>query len=76
MRHPNLAATWEVLDDIHLPNVLVTDLALNSQAGVLRASTFGRDHGSRRHGRGNGGVANVLHVPRGRMEPLLGRLDT
>jgi hypothetical protein len=33
---------WTTLDDIHLPNVPVTELKINSQAGVLRASTFGR----------------------------------
>lgn len=34
--------SWTVLDDIHMPNVPVTDLRINEQAGVLRASTFGR----------------------------------
>jgi len=35
-------ASWTVLDDIHLPNVPVTDLAINEAAGVLRAASFGR----------------------------------
>lgn len=35
-------ASWTAVDDQHLPNVPVTDLALNAQAKVLRASTFGR----------------------------------
>src|SRR5262249_11040688 len=30
------------LDDVHLPNAPVTDIKINSPAGVLRASTFGR----------------------------------
>ena len=34
--------SWTVLDDIHLPNVPVTDLALREGAGVLRAATYGR----------------------------------
>jgi hypothetical protein len=35
-------ATWEVVDDLHLPNAAVSDLDLNTQAGVLRAATWGR----------------------------------
>jgi len=35
-------ASWSVLDDVHFPNVPVTDLVINAQAGVLRAATFGR----------------------------------
>lgn len=35
-------ATWEVVDDLHLPNAAVADLAINSQAGVIRAATWGR----------------------------------
>jgi hypothetical protein len=33
---------WSTVDDIHLPNVPVSELKINSQAGALRASTFGR----------------------------------
>jgi photosystem II stability/assembly factor-like uncharacterized protein len=40
VRSVDAGKSWTVLDDIHLPNVPVTDLALGS--GVLRASTFGR----------------------------------
>jgi hypothetical protein len=42
MRSVDDGASWSVLDDIHFPNVPVTDLAINRQARVLRASTFGR----------------------------------
>ena len=35
-------ASWTAVDDQHMPNVPVTDLALNPQAKVLRAATFGR----------------------------------
>src|SRR5262249_17335129 len=42
MRSVDGGASWAVLDDLHLPNVPVTDLAINTQAGVLRAATFGR----------------------------------
>src|SRR4029453_11997710 len=35
-------AVWEVVDDLHLPNAAVSDLEINTQAGVLRASTWGR----------------------------------
>lgn len=42
MRSVDGGASWTVLDDIHLPNVPVTDLAINTTAGVLRAATFGR----------------------------------
>ena len=35
------AASWTVLDDLHLPRAPVTDLVL-SQGGVLRAATYGR----------------------------------
>lgn len=42
MRSLDGGASWTVLDDIHLPNVPVTDLAINEAAGVLRAATFGR----------------------------------
>lgn len=35
-------STWTTLDDIHLPNAPVTQLRINQQAGVLRASTYGR----------------------------------
>ncbi len=35
-------AAWEVVDDLHLPNSAVSDLEINTQAGVLRASTWGR----------------------------------
>jgi hypothetical protein len=33
---------WATLDALHFPNSPVTDLQLNSQSGILRASTFGR----------------------------------
>ena len=42
MRSVDNGVSWAVLDDLHFPNVPVTDLALNVQAGVLRAATFGR----------------------------------
>ncbi len=42
MRSVDDGANWAVLDDVHFPNVPVTDLAINTQAGVLRAATFGR----------------------------------
>lgn len=42
MRSVDGGASWTVLDDVHMPNVPVTDLAINTQAGVLRAATFGR----------------------------------
>jgi photosystem II stability/assembly factor-like uncharacterized protein len=42
MRSVDDGASWTVLDDIHLPNVPVTDLAINEAAGVLRAASFGR----------------------------------
>ena len=42
MRSVDNGASWTVLDDVHMPNVPVTDLAINPQAGVLRAATFGR----------------------------------
>ena len=35
-------AIWEVVDDLHLPNAAVSDLEINTQAGVLRAATWGR----------------------------------
>ena len=35
-------AVWEVVDDLHLPNAAVSDLEINTQAGVLRAATWGR----------------------------------
>ena len=35
-------AAWEVVDDLHLPNAAVSDLEINTQAGVLRAATWGR----------------------------------
>jgi hypothetical protein len=42
MRSVTGGTSWSVLDDVHMPNVPVTDLALNGPAGVLRAATFGR----------------------------------
>lgn len=33
---------WEVVDDLHLPNAAIADIEINSQAGVLRAGTWGR----------------------------------
>jgi HYR domain len=35
-------AAWEVVDDLHLPNAAVSDLEINTQAGVFRAATWGR----------------------------------
>jgi hypothetical protein len=35
-------SVWEVVDDLHLPNAAVADLEINTQAGVLRAATWGR----------------------------------
>jgi photosystem II stability/assembly factor-like uncharacterized protein len=35
-------ASWAVVDDLHLPNAAVSDLALNATVGVLRAATWGR----------------------------------
>jgi hypothetical protein len=35
-------ASWSVLDDIHFPRAPVFDLAFSTQAGVLRAATYGR----------------------------------
>ena len=34
--------SWTTLDSLHFPNSPVTDLRINSTAGVLRAGTFGR----------------------------------
>lgn len=42
LRSVDGGVSWTVLDDLHLPNIPVTDLKINEQAGVLRASTFGR----------------------------------
>ena len=42
MRSVDGGASWATLDDLHLPNVPVTDIALNLQAGVMRVATFGR----------------------------------
>ena len=42
LRSVDGGATWGTLDDLHLPNTAVTDLVLNTDARVLRASTFGR----------------------------------
>ncbi len=42
LRSIDTGANWSVLDDLHLPNVPVTDLTINGPAGVLRAATFGR----------------------------------
>jgi hypothetical protein len=36
------SGVWEVVDDLHLPNAAVSDIEINSQAGVLRAGTWGR----------------------------------
>ena len=33
---------WAAVDDIHLPNAAVAALDLNTQAGVVRAATWGR----------------------------------
>jgi hypothetical protein len=42
LRTADGGTTWATLDDLHFPNSPVTDLQLNPQAGILRASTFGR----------------------------------
>jgi len=42
MRSLDGGATWATLDSLHFPNSPVTDLQIDSQAGILRASTFGR----------------------------------
>ncbi len=42
LRSVDGGASWATLDDIHLPNVPVTELKINSKAGVLQAATFGR----------------------------------
>jgi hypothetical protein len=42
MRTADGGSSWAVVDDPHLPNVAVSDLEINSQAGVLRAATWGR----------------------------------
>ncbi len=42
LRSVDGGATWTALDDIHFPNVPVTELKINSKGGVLRAATFGR----------------------------------
>jgi photosystem II stability/assembly factor-like uncharacterized protein len=42
LRSVDGGASWAAFDDLHLPNVPVTDFALNVQAGVLQAATFGR----------------------------------
>ena len=42
LRSVDGGVSWTTLDDLHLPNIPVTDLKINEQAGVLRASTFGR----------------------------------
>lgn len=42
LRSIDQGTTWQSLDDIHFPNVPVTDLVINAQARTLRASTFGR----------------------------------
>jgi HYDIN/CFA65/VesB-like, Ig-like domain len=42
LRSVDGGSSWEVVDDIHLPNAAVSDLDLNLTAGVLRAATWGR----------------------------------
>jgi hypothetical protein len=42
LRSVDGGASWGTLDDVHFPNMPVTDLKINAQAGVLRAATFGR----------------------------------
>jgi hypothetical protein len=42
LRSADGGASWTTVDDLHFPNVPVTALAFNPQAGVLRAATFGR----------------------------------
>jgi photosystem II stability/assembly factor-like uncharacterized protein len=49
--------SWTALDDVHFPNVPVTDLQINTQAGVLRASTYGR--GAFEFGAASGPVISV-----------------
>ena len=42
LRSVDLGVSWSILDDIHFPRVPVTDLVLNTQAGLLVAGTYGR----------------------------------
>lgn len=42
LRSVDGGASWSVLDDIHFPRAPVLDLALSTQAGILRAATYGR----------------------------------
>ncbi len=42
LRSVDDGATWTALDDLHFPRVPVYDLALNTDAKVLRAATYGR----------------------------------
>ena len=42
LRSADGGVSWTTLDDVHFPNIPVTDLKINKQARVLRASTFGR----------------------------------
>lgn len=42
MRSVDGGANWTVLDDVHFPNVPVTDLVIHAATGRLVASTFGR----------------------------------
>ena len=42
LRSVDNGANWAVLDDLHLPNVPVTDLVMHGPSGALRAATYGR----------------------------------
>lgn len=42
LRSVDAGASWSVLDDIHFPRVTVSDLHLNTRAGILTAGTYGR----------------------------------
>ena len=42
LRSVDQGETWNVLDDIHLPNAPVTDMEIGRGSGVLRVATYGR----------------------------------
>lgn len=42
LRSMDVGQSWSILDDLHFPRVQVSDLVLNTTAGVLVAATYGR----------------------------------
>lgn len=42
LRSVDRGSTWYVLDDLHFPNVPVTDLVIGRGSSILRAATYGR----------------------------------